>query len=256
MPRIRWEQPSTFDHVILLGTADAKLRVAAEDRLRRVPGREQVARGQHPRFKIVAAATAQAVRRRCGPAVSAIALDLQIRGGNGLELVGALREARPDLPILAFARPAPASEAIAALMAGADFFHECTDPGCGGLERAIERAIERRRLIALIERSESQMEEARGKLAQLSGDLVRAVPGFRPLQSRGDVLPFREAARRYLLAAAQLFEGDPRALAKALGVSYFALRRLLARYEVPYPGARSRKQGTRGRWRTSTGSVI
>jgi hypothetical protein len=84
-------------------------------------------------------------------------------------------------------------------------------------------------------------------LAQLSAELAAAVPGFRPLAARGDVLPFREAARRYLLAAAQLFEGDARGLAQALGVSYFALRRLLARYEVPYPGARSRKRGTPSR---------
>jgi hypothetical protein len=132
-------------------------------------------------------------------------------------------------------------------MAGADFFHDCGDGDCPGFDRAVDHAVDRRRLLALIERSEAQMEEARGKLAQLSGDLVRAVPGFRPIHARGDVLPFREAARRYLLAAAQLFEGDPRGLAKALGVSYFALRRLLARYEVPYPASRSRKHGTRGR---------
>jgi hypothetical protein len=55
------------------------------------------------------------------------------------------------------------------------------------------------------------------------------------------VLPFREAARRYLLTATQLFERDPRGLAKALGVSYFSLRRLLARYDVAFPAVRSRK---------------
>jgi hypothetical protein len=32
-----------------------------------------------------------------------------------------------------------------------------------------------------------------------------------------------------------------RGLAKALGVSYFSLRRLLARYDVAFPAARSRK---------------
>jgi hypothetical protein len=85
------------------------------------------------------------------------------------------------------------------------------------------------------------MADARGRLAQLSGDLVQAVPGFRPLNAREDVLPFREAARRYLLAAAKLFAGDPRGLARALGVSYFALRRLLTRYDVPFPSVRPRR---------------
>jgi hypothetical protein len=97
------------------------------------------------------------------------------------------------------------------------------------------------RLTLLIERNEEEAEAARGRLAQLSGDLVLAVPGFRPLHAQEDVLPFREAARRYLLASAQLFAGDARGLAKALGVSYFALRRLLARYAVPFPGARPRR---------------
>ncbi len=259
MARIRWDRPDAFDHVLLLGTADARLRAAIGDRLARGPGHDERGRahGRHPRFKVVAASSAVALRRRyAAPNVSAVAVDLAIRGSAGLELIREMREARPDLPILAYARAAPASEAIAAVMAGADFFHDCSDPGCAGIELAVEHALDRRRLLTIVERSEAQMEEARGRLAQMSGELVRAVPGFRPLHSRGDVLPFREAARRYLLAAAQLFEGDPRALAKALGVSYFALRRLLARYEVPYPGARSRKHGTRGRWRTSTGSAI
>lgn len=249
MARIRWDRPDAFDHLLLLGSGDARLRAAVVDRLSRVPGRDRAGevRGRYPRFRVLAASGAPVVRRRCGAAVTAVALDLAMRGGKGLDLVRELRDARPELPILALAHGAAASEAIAAVMAGADFFHDCSEPGCAGIERAVERAVDRRRLLSVIERSEAQMEEARGRLAQLSGDLVGAVPGFRPLHARGDVLPFREAARRYLLAAAQLFDGDPRGLAKALGVSYFALRRLLARYEVPYPAARSRKHGTRGR---------
>ncbi|HET8540166.1 MAG TPA: response regulator [Anaeromyxobacter sp.] len=249
MPRSRWELPDTFDHLLLLGAGDAGLRAAIVARLAGVPGRGSATatRGRYPRFKVLVAQSARAVRRRCGPSVGAAAIDLAIRGASGLELIRELREAYPELPILAYAGAAPASEAIAAVMAGADFFHDCSGGDCAGFESAVEHAVDRRRLIALIDRNEAQVEEARGKLAQLSGDLVRAVPGFRPLHGRGDVLPFREAARRYLLAAAQLFEGDPRGLAKALGVSYFALRRLLARYEVPYPTARSRKHGTRPR---------
>ncbi len=247
MARSRWERPDAFDHLLLVGTGDARLRAEIADRVGRVPGRDPGIRhrGRHPRFKVLGAATPAEVRRRCSPAVSVVAVDLAIRRATGLELIRALRDARPELAILAFARGAAPSDAIAAVMAGADFFHACTGEGCVGVERALERALDRRRLITVVERSEAQMEDARGKLAQLSGELANAVPGFRPLHARDDVLPFREAARRYLLAAVQLFEGDARGLAAALGVSYFALRRLLARYEVPYPGARSRKHGTR-----------
>jgi len=243
MTRPRWEHPGAFDHLLLLGTRDGRLRRAITEQLARVPGRRRAGelRGRYPRFKIVATAGGADLRKRCTASVTAVALDLTLRGSSGLDVIRELRDGRPDLAILAYGQETSTSDAIAAVMAGADFFHDCADGDCGGLERALELAIDRRRLTALIERNEEQVEEARGRLAQLSGDLVRAVPGFRPLHRREDVLPFREAARRYLLAAAQLFEGDPRGLAKALGVSYFALRRLLARYDVPSPGARSRK---------------
>jgi DNA-binding NarL/FixJ family response regulator len=243
MPRGRPDRPAAFDHVVLLGSADAALRRALRERLARIPGRRRGPElpGRYPRFRVVAADGGPDLRRRAGAAVTVVAIDLSIRGGNGLDVIRRLREARPDLALLAFARGAPTSDAIAAVMAGADFFHDCGDGACEGFERALELAIDRRRLTRLIEKNQEETEAARGKLAQLSGDLVRAVPGFRPLHAPEDVLPFREAARRYLLAATQLFEGDPRGLAKALGVSYFALRRLLARYEVPFPAARSRR---------------
>jgi hypothetical protein len=242
MPRTRWARPQDFDHQLLLSVEDDALERAAKARLSLVPGRrsDEVG-GPYPRFKVIPARGREEVRRRAARGVTAAAIDLTARGGSGLDVVRELREARADLAILAFARAAPTSDAIAAVMAGADFFHDCADEGCDGLERALELAIDRRRLTLLIERNEEETETARGKLAQLSGDLVRAVPGFRPLHAREDVLPFREAARRYLLASAQLFAGDARGLAKALGVSYFALRRLLARYAVPFPGARARR---------------
>jgi DNA-binding NarL/FixJ family response regulator len=243
MARIRWDHPDEFDHLLLLAADDDRLKELVRERLERIPGRRRAGEvgGRYPRFKISLARGGADARRRATDAVTAVAIDLSTRGGDGLDLVAELRERRPDVAILTFARSAPASDAIASVMAGADFFHDCGDEGCSGLERALEPAIDRRRLTLLIERNQEEMEEARGKLAQLSGDLVRAVPGFRPLHAREDVLPFREAARRYLLASAQLFEGDARGLAKALGLSYFALRRLLARYDVPFPAARPRK---------------
>jgi len=243
MARIRWDRPDEFDHVLLLGSDDERLKKAVRGRLLRIGGRRPTPEmGTHPRFKVLAAAGASDVRRRAAAAVTAVAIDLSIRGATGLDVIRELRDERPDIAILAYARAAPTSDAIASVMAGADFFHDCgTDDACEGFERALELAIDRRRLTRLIEKNQEETEAARGRLAQLSGDLVRAVPGFRPLHAREDVLPFREAARRYLLAAAQLFAGDARGLARALGVSYFALRRLLARYEVPFPAARSRK---------------
>jgi ActR/RegA family two-component response regulator len=240
MPRPRWERPREFDHRLLLAIDDDSLARAAQERLSSVPGRRAEVGGRYPRFKIIPARTSHDVRGLAKGGVTAAAVDLTSRGGIGLDVVRDLREARPDLPILAFARAASTSDAIAAVMAGADFFHDCA-AGCDGVERALELAIDRRRLALLIERNDEETEAARGKLVQLSGELVRAVPGFRPLHAQEDVLPFREAARRYLLASAQLFAGDARGLAKALGVSYFALRRLLARYEVPFPASRARR---------------
>lgn len=241
MARLRWDRPKEFDHAVLLAGDFGHLERPFREHLARIPGRGGEARGRHPRFKVLSAEAPADVRRRATAGVTAIAVELSIGGGAGLDVIRELRDERPDVAILACARAAPTSDAIAAVMAGADFFHDCADERAQSFERALELAIDRRRLTRVIERNQEETEVARGKLAQLAGDLVHAVPGFRPLHAPEDVLPFREAARRYLLAAARLFEGDARGLAKALGVSYFALRRLLARYEVPFPAVRSRK---------------
>jgi DNA-binding NarL/FixJ family response regulator len=241
MPRIRWDHPDEFDQIVLLATPDGAHRRALQDRVARVPGRERARElGRYPRYRVMVAATSAEARRRAGTC-SLAAVDLSLPGGPGLETIRELREARPALAILAFGASTDASDAIAAVMSGADFFHHLAGAPGIGIDRALELALDRRRLTHDLERTEAQMEEARGKLAQLSGELVRAVPGFRPLNAREDVLPFREAARRYLLASTQLFTGDPRGLARALGVSYFALRRLLARYDVPFPAVRPRR---------------
>lgn len=243
MTRAPQDRSDPVDQVVLLCGGDARLQKALREQLSAIPGpfRAGEVAGRRPRFKLLVASTGSEVRRRANAAVTVVAVDVGIAGGSGLDVLRELREVRPDLPLLAYARDAATSDAIAAVMAGADFFHDCANERCAGFERALELAIDRRRLARLIEKNQEESEAARGKLAKLSGDLVRAVPGFRPLQTPEDVLPYREAARRYLLAAAQLFEGDARGLAKALGVSYFALRRLLARYDVPFPAARSHR---------------
>jgi DNA-binding NarL/FixJ family response regulator len=244
MARSRWDHPGENDVTVLLAFPAGAQRRAIKDLLAHVPGRDRARTlGRYPRFKLVLAGTGPEAQRRSA-AARAAAVDLSIPGGPGLEVIRALRAAHPSLAILAVGSTGDASDAVAAVMSGADFFHELAGEGAAaapGVEQALELALDRRRLTHEIERTEAEMHAARGKLAQLSGELVRAVPGFQPLQTREDVLPFREAARRYLLAATQLFGGDPRGLARALGVSYFALRRLLARYEVPFPTVRPRR---------------
>jgi DNA-binding NarL/FixJ family response regulator len=240
--RARWDHPREFDHVLLLAAADGPQRRVFRDLACSIPGRERTRTlGRYPRYRVIVAATGADARRRAGPSVTVAAIDLALPRGPGLEVIRELRAERPALAILAFGASTATSDAIAAVMSGADFFHDSADGISAGFERALDLAIDRRRLTHEIEQTEAETAEARGRLAQLSGDLVQAVPGFRPLNAREDVIAFREAARRYLLAAAKLFSGDPRGLAHALGVSYFALRRLLARYDVPFPAVRPRR---------------
>ena len=236
-----WDRPEDFDHTLLVAARDDARRRSILKHLAGLPGRTRAdVLGRYPRFRIATASTADEARRRAGSAVDVATIDLALQKRGGLALVRELRERSPELALLACAATAPASDGMAAMMAGADFFHDCReDPSPEGFSRGIDLALERRGLTVLVERAESEVAAARGRLAQLSRNIARAVPGFRQPHSREDVLPFREAARRYLLASARLFDGDVPGLARALGVSYFALRRLLARYEVPIP--RSRK---------------
>jgi DNA-binding NtrC family response regulator len=242
----RWDRPDEFDHVLLLA-GDPPVRDALGAHLARVPGRPRPATpGSHPRFRLVTASNGDEALRRAGAQVTAAAVELVLPRRSGLEVIGELRARRPELAILAFTAGAPAAEAVAAIMAGADFFHECREePDAVAFERALELAIDRRWLTRLIEKNEAEVEAARIRLAHLSGDLARALPGFRAPQSRDDVIPFKEAARRYLDASARLHAGDTRGLAERLGISYFALRRLLARYGVPLP-SRARGSGGHG----------
>lgn len=248
MARARWERPEEHDHVLLLADDEDLHLEAVKRHLESVPGRLRAqVLGRYPRYRILVARNGEEALRRATAQVTAVAVDLVMPRRNGLEVIQELRARRPDLAILAFTAGAPASEAVAAVMAGADFFHEYRDePEPLAFERALELALDRRRLTRLIEKGEAEVDEARARLSQLSGDLARAMPGFKPPQAREDVLPFKEAARRYLTASARLFEGDSQGLARALGISYFALRRLLARYQVPLP-SRSRRQGTTSR---------
>jgi hypothetical protein len=119
-------------------------------------------------------------------------------------------------------------------MAGADHFLEYQSGE--SIELALELAIDRRRLSRLVEQSEAEVDLARERLARLGGGFALGLPGLRLPATADAVVPFDEAARRYLAACTRLFDGDPRGLAQRLGVSYYGLRRLLRRYGVPFPG--------------------
>ncbi len=229
--------------VLLLAAADEAHRRAVKERLSRPPGRGPGGKaGRRPGFRVVTASTGRAALRRA-PGATIAAVDLAIPGGPGLETIREMREAHPRLAILAYARASSPSDAVASVMAGADYFHDCGDESGTGLEGAVELAVDRRRLAYSIEKNDAEAEAARRRLAELSLELVARVPGLQPLHSRADVLPFRDAARRYLVGAARLFAGDARGLAGALGVSSFSLRRLFARYEVALPAARRVNRG-------------
>ncbi|HSM92913.1 MAG TPA: response regulator [Anaeromyxobacteraceae bacterium] len=237
-----WEHPEEYDHALVIACADARRAEALRDHLAKVPGRNRVhLLGSYPRFRVAVAEGATELSARVTPTVTAAAIDLTMPRVSALELIQELRRRRPDLALLAFTGGGPASQAIAAVMAGADFVHESLPEGDHQtFERALDLALDRRRLTRLVEQSEAAAADARTRLAQLSGELARSLPGFRPPQVPDDVLPFQEAARRYLLASARLFEGDAKGLAARLGVSYFALRRLFARYDIPLPTQRPR----------------
>lgn len=238
-----WDRPEECDHVLVIADDDPLHLQNLVERLSRSAGRARVsALGRYPRFRIVPVTDGEEALVKVTPEVSVAALDLVMPRRNGIEVIQELRSRRPDLAILAFTGHAPPSEAVAAVMAGADHFHEITD--LDSFEHAIDLAVDRRRLTRLIEQNEAEVEEARRRLAHMSGSPGTSLPGLRPPQTTESVIPFDEAVKRYLMAAAKLFDGDPNGLATRLGVSYFALRRLLKRYGVAFPG-RTHKSVTR-----------
>ena len=239
-----WDRPEEHDHVVVVADDDATHRAALEERLLRVAGRDRAdTLGRYPRFQVITAAHGEEAVRKVGPRVTVLAVDLMMPRKHGIEVIQELRPRRPDLAILAFTAAAPPAEAVAAMQAGADHFHQYGDGRSAEFESALELAIDRRRLVRLMERSQSDLESARHSL-EVMGAGGLGLPGLRPPISREAVRPFEQAARAYLAAAAKLFEGDPQGLARQLGISYFSLRRLLRRYQVPFPAARPRTRGT------------
>ena len=230
-----WNRPEEYDHLVVIADDEPLHRLSIRERLEEMRGRSRaIALGTYPRFRVIEAGDGDEVLSLVTPEVSALAVDLVMPPRNGLEVIALLRQRRPDLAILAFTAAAPPSEAVAAMMAGADHFLEYA--GGEPIEHALDLAIDRRRLSRLINQNEAEVDKARERLAQLGGSLALGLPGLRAPASADAVVPFEEAANLYLSACARLFEGDPRGLALRLGVSYYGLRRLLRRYGVPFPG--------------------
>jgi CheY-like chemotaxis protein len=238
----RWDRPEEHDDLLLLVDPDDAHRESVLPHLLGLPGRRRAETlGRYPRYRIVCAEDGVSALEKAEPATTIAAVDLVLPRLDGLELVRRLRQRFPDAALLAFGAIAPPSEAVAAVMAGADYFLELGgEPEDRTFARALDLAADRRSLARVIERSEAELEWARGRLTQITGELGRMLPHAASPLSPGDLLPFHEAARRYLAGAARLFEGEAPELARRLGVSYFALRRLLARYGVPFP-KRSRR---------------
>ena len=232
---LSWDRPEEHDHVVLVVDDDPLHLRSIKERLESVPGRIRKASlgGSYPRFRVLTAGDGEEAEKRATSEVTAMAVDLVLPRETGIELIQVLRPRRPDMAIFAFTAAAPPSEAVAAMMAGADHFMEYQ--GADHFVHALELAIDRRRLARLIEENEAEVDEARKRLNRLGGSLALGIPGLRPPVTLEAVIPFREAVHRYLKASAKLFAGNPRGLADRLGVSYFALRRLLKRYGVPFP---------------------
>lgn len=230
-----WDRPEEHDHVLVIADDDETHLEQLRDRLARVPGRDRTdTLGRYPRFEVITASDGEQALRRTTRRVTVLAVDLMMPRRGGLDVILQIRPQRPDLAILAFTAAAPPSEAVAAVTAGADHFHQYGDGRAVEIGAAIEMAIDRRRLVRMLDQSEEHARAARESLAALGAGGL-GLPGLRPPAAREAVLPFEEAARRYLTAAARLYQGDPQGLAKALDVSYFALRRLLRRHRVPIP---------------------
>lgn len=240
-----WDRPEECDHVLLVADDDPAHLQSLCERLGSSVGRLRAsALGRYPRFKVVPVRDGEEALLKATAEVSVAALDLVMPRRSGIEVIQDLRARRPDMAILAFTAGAPPSEAVAAIMAGADHFHEFSD--LDSFEHAVELAIDRRRLTRLIEQNEAEVDEARHRLQRIAGQIVPALPGLRPPQTPEAVIPLSEAIRRYLQAAARIFDGDPRGMAERLGISYFALRRLLKRHGVPFPGRINRPGSRRG----------
>src|SRR5574337_1838064 len=101
MDAVRWDDPDTFDDVLLLAAADDGHRRAIKQRLAQVRGRLRHAElGAYPRFKILTASSGPESLRRA-PGATLAAVNLALPNGPGLEAIRQMRESQSRLAILA-----------------------------------------------------------------------------------------------------------------------------------------------------------
>ncbi len=237
------------DHLVVVAEPDPRRRELLRGLLEGA-GRRDDAGTAAPRFRLRFAPDCEEALKLLTHEVSALAMNLTAGRLACVRTIEALRPERPDVAILCYVTSAPRADAMAVMTAGADHVVDWRDGDA--FLHALDLALDRRWLTLLIDRSAAAIEEARGRLARLGSNTSLVLPGLRPPPMADAVLPFHEAVRQYLLACSKLFDGDARGLAERLGVSYFALRRLLKRYSVPFP-ARPRRVARRAR-RPSAGS--
>ena len=128
MGRSRWDHPDEFDQTVLLAIADGPRRHALHDRIRCVTGRVRARKlGRYPRFQVVLAATAPRRSVARGPSTARGGRPRPDAADRASTRSGSCARRGRTLAILAFGASTDASDAIAAVMSGADFFHEFAD---------------------------------------------------------------------------------------------------------------------------------
>lgn len=139
------------------------------------------------------------------------AVCLAIKDASGLQLLDALRDIDPDLPVVV---SGPSELAGSAAEAGAyDFIVPTIDPSL--ISRVIAHAVEKRQLTL--------------KLARLSTQLAGRQPAAGESESdSNEVVPLRELERQAIARALRATKGSVTKAAKLLGIGRATLYRRLA----------------------------
>jgi two-component system nitrogen regulation response regulator NtrX len=144
-------------------------------------------------FRVI---TAQSVREglaraACEPFPDAALLDVYLPDGTGLDLLGALRDLRPGLPVVMISGRAEIGLAVEATRRGAFDFLE-KPPRSERLLLALRNALERRRLELDQRRLEAENRELRDS-TQPSGKLIAESPPMRALLEQVALVAPRQA---------------------------------------------------------------
>jgi len=113
-------------------------------------------------FRVLAAGSgAEALALLARERVDAVATDLQMPSGDGLQLLSGALAADPDLPIVILTGVGTVPDAVAAMRAGAaDFIQKPVEPA--QFIHVVERAIERRDLVSEVRHLRHAVRDLRG----------------------------------------------------------------------------------------------